>query len=124
MKLPRLLKLQLLYYLAGMIFNTISFLLINKAGTPLTPNDPIMGCIAMTIYALFLIPGFLHKIKIYRFLMIVAVFLLGYGGVINHFNMINESPELYHSVTAGVIGVMINIFGLTLNILAAIGKFK
>jgi hypothetical protein len=56
--------------------------------------------------------------------MIVSVLLLGFGGVINHFNMINESPELYHSVTAGVIGVMINIFGLTLNILAATCKFK
>ena len=90
----------------------------------MTPNDPIFGSIGMTIYASFLIPGFLKKITFYRILMVLAIMLLGYGGVLNHLNFKRETPELYHSVAAGIIGVSINIFGLILNIIVALGKFK
>ena len=124
MALKNLLRLQLLYYLLGIAFNAVSYYLISTGGQALTPNEPIGGSIAMTIYASFLLSGFLKKIWLYRILMGIAVLLLGYGGVFNHFNFIRETPELYHSIAAGAIGMSINIFGLILNILAATGKFK
>jgi len=124
MKLITLLRLQLLYYFLGILFNAVSYYFISTGGQGLTPNEPIGGSIAMTIYASFLIPGFLKKIPVYRILMVAAVLLLGYGGVVNHFNFMRDTPELYHSVAAGVIGMSINIFGLVLNLLAASGKFE
>lgn len=78
----------------------------------------------MTIYASFLLAGYWRKIPLYRTLMGIAIVILGYGGVLNHFNFIMNSPELYHSIAAGVIGLSINIFGLILNVMAALGKFK
>ncbi|MGB1241365.1 MAG: hypothetical protein ACPG49_02515, partial [Chitinophagales bacterium] len=72
----------------------------------------------------FLIPGFFKKITFYRILMALAVLLLGYGGVLNHFNFMSNTPELYHSIAAGGIGISINIFGVILNTIAALGKFK
>ena len=124
MTLKKLLRLQLLYYFLGIAFNAVSYYLINNGGQALTPNEPIAGSIAMTLYASFLLPGFLKKITVYRILMVLAVLLLGYGGVLNHLNFMRDTPELYHSVAAGVIGVSINIFGLILNVMGAAGKFK
>jgi len=124
MALHKLLRLQLLYYFLGILFNAVSYYLIHTGGQALTPNEPIGGSIAMSIYASFLIPGFLKKIPFYRILMGLAVLLLGYGGVLNHFNFMRDTPELYHSVAAGVIGISINIFGLFLNIMGAAGRFK
>ena len=82
MALRKLLRLQLLYYILGIAFNAVSYFLITTGGQALTPNEPIGGSIAMSIYASFLIPGFLKKIPFYRILMGIAVLLLGYGGVI------------------------------------------
>lgn len=124
MPLKKLLRFQLFYYVLGILFNVVSYYLISTGGQALTPNEPIAGSLGMTLYASFLIPGFLKKITLYRILMVVAVLLLGYGGVLNHFNFMRDTPELYHSVAAGVIGASINVFGLILNMLAAAGKFK
>ncbi len=124
MQLKNLLKLQFFYYFLGILFNAVSFYLIWKGGKGLTPNDPIFGSLGMTLYATFLIPGVFKKITFYRILMVLAVVLLGYGGVLNHFNFMRDTPELYHSIAAGAIGVSINIFGVILNTIAALGKFK
>ncbi len=124
MPLKKLLRLQLLYYILGMVFNAVSFYLISRGEQALTPNDPAFGSLGMTIYAVFLIPGFLNRIVFYRILMVVAIILLGYGGVLNHLNFIRDMPELYHSFSAAIIGVSINVFGLILNVIAASGKFK
>jgi len=123
MTLKRLLQFQLFYYGLGMAFNAVSIYIISTGGQALTPNEPVAGSMAMTLYASFLISGFLKKIPIYRILMGLAVVLLGYGGVFNHFNFLRHSPELYHSLAAGLVGMSINIFGLLLNCLAAFGKF-
>jgi len=69
MKLKQLLRLQLTYYSLGMLFNAVSLILIYQGGHALTPNEPILGSIVMSIYALFLIPGFMGKLSIYRALM-------------------------------------------------------
>ena len=76
------------------------------------------------IYALFLIPGFLRKIILYRVLMGVAIIVLGYGGVVTHIINIFTQPQVYASMLAWAGAVGINLFGLVLNVIAVLGKFK
>lgn len=124
LKLSQLLKLQLAYYVLGIGFNAVSLYCIHIGSQQLTPNEPIMASVFMTVYATLLIPGFLKKITLYRILMVVAVLLMGYGGVFKHINLIRATPELYASLWAGAIGISINVFGLILNLMGALGKFK
>lgn len=124
MQLRTLLKLQVSYYLLGMLFNAGSYLSISNGAQQWTSNDPITGSIFMTVYALFLIPGFVKKITTYRILMGLSVVLLGYGGVLKHIESILETPELYCCTAAMIIGPGINVFGLILNMMATFGKFQ
>ena len=78
----------------------------------------------MTLYATFLIPGFLKKVTFYRVLMGIAVLLMGYGGVIKHIDLTQNSPALYCCTAAMIVGPGINVFGLVLNIMGASGKFN
>lgn len=123
MRLKSLLKLQVSYYLLGMLFNVGSYLSTSNHMQQWTPNDPVPSAFFMTLYALFLIPGFFNKILLYRILMGVAVVLFGYGGVIKHISLIQETPELYCCTAAMIIGPGINVFGLVFNILGVSGKF-
>lgn len=124
MTLKTLLRLQLIYYALGMLFNFGSMYSLSIGEQQWTPNDPYPASIFMTIYALFLIPGFFKKIPFYRVLMGIAVVIMGYGGVIAHIPKIQATPELYCCTAAMIIGPGINVFGLVLNSLAAAGKFK
>lgn len=124
MTLKTLLRLQLGYYALGMLFNVGSFYAVSNGDQQWTPNAPIPAAMFMTLYATFLIPGFLKKVTIYRILMVVAVVLMGYGGVVKHIGLMQESPELYCCTAAMIIGPGINVFGLILNLIGASGKFK
>lgn len=124
MTLKKLLRLQLLYYILGMLFNFGSIYSISTGNQQWTSNDPYPASIFMTIYALLLIPGFYKKITAYRILMGLAVIIMGYGGVFKHIQLLQESPELYCCMAAAIIGAGINVFGLILNLMAALGKFK
>lgn len=124
MILKTLLKLQLVYYSLGMLFNAGSFYSLSNGQQQWTPNDPVPAAMFMTLYATFLIPGFYKKITIYRILMGVAVLLMGYGGVVKHIGIMQATPELYCCTAAMIIGPGINVFGLILNALAALGRFK
>ena len=124
MTLKTLLKLQLAYYILGMLFNAGSLYSVSNGHQQWTPNAPIPAALFMTLYATFLIPGFLKKIPFYRILMGVAVILMGYGGVVKHIGLMQESPELYCCTAAMIIGPGINVFGLILNFIGASNKFK
>ena len=124
MQLKTLLKLQVLYYILGMLFNAGSFYSISNGAQQWTPNDPVPASIFMTLYAFFLIPGFFKKITIYRILMGVAVVLMGYGGVVKHIGLMQETPELYCCTAAMIIGPGINVFGLILNFMGVLGRFR
>jgi hypothetical protein len=56
--------------------------------------------------------------------MIVSVIVLGYGGVVQHIINIFVQPQIYSSLIAWAVAMIINLFGLGLNIVAALGKFK
>ena len=76
----------------------------------------------MSLVGLFVAAGLLENLALYRVVMVVAVVLAGYGGVVAHLVSIGHL-ELYQSVWtwAGAIGV--NSFGLALNLMAAFGWF-
>lgn len=124
MKLTTLLLLQVIYFILGILYNGVSLFLISQGQPGLAPTQPVMGTISMITYALFLIPGYLHKITLYRILMGVAIIVIGYGGVVTHVVNIFTQPQLYSSILSWALAVGINLFGLVLNIIAVSGKFK
>ena len=124
MSLDKLLRLQLLYCLLGVLFNVVSYWFLTQHGKALTSTEPISGLVAMSIYGLMLLPGKIRELNVYRILMVIAILIFGYGGIVNHFILYPQSPELYHSLPIAIFGMSINIFGLIWNIYAALGKYK
>ena len=124
MKLKTLLKLQLVYVVLGMAYNLVSLWLKSIGQPPLSATQPLIGIIGMGVFVLFLLPGYLRKIVVYRILMGLAVIYLGLGGVITHIFNIFSQPSLYSSVWAWAGALGINLFGLVLNVMAALGIFK
>jgi len=124
MRLSTLLLLQVIYFILGILYNGVSLFLISQGQPALAPTQPVTGTITMVIYALFLIPGYLRKITLYRILMGVAILVIGYGGVVTHIINIFTQPQVYSSIISWTAAVGINLFGLVLNIIAVSGKFK
>ncbi len=124
MKLTTLLRLQVIYFVLGMLYNGLSLYLTSIGKPALAPTQPVLGAISMIVYALFLIPGYLRKITLYRILMGIAILVMGYGGVVTHIINIFTQPQLYSSIVSWAAAVGINLFGLVLNIIAVSVKFK
>ncbi len=124
MKLKTLLGLQLAYAVLGIAYNVVSLCLTLRGEHPLAPTQPVLGMIALVVYTLLLIPGFLHKVKLYRILMGVAAVYFGCFGIVIHIINIFSQPELYSSMLAWALAVAINLFGLVWNVIAAFGKFE
>ena len=124
MRLSTLLLLQVIYFILGILYNGVSLFLISQGQPALAPTQPVTGTITMVIYALFLIPGYLRKITLYRILMGIAILVIGYGGVVTHIINIFTQPQVYSSIISWTAAVGINLFGLVLNIIAVSGKFK
>lgn len=123
MKLYMLLKLQVIYMLLGIGYNCVSLLMASIGSKPLSSTSATLGIIALLIYGLFLLPGLWGNHKVYRLLMVIAVIVFGYGGVISH--LLNYSNlNLYYSGAAWLSAVAINLSGVYLNVLAVTGKFE
>lgn len=123
MKLILLLKLQVLYLALGLGYNLISLIFYYSVGKALSDTSPLLGAVSLLIYGLFLLVGFLGKQQAYRLLMLVALMVLGYGGVVSH--ILNYSNlELYYSAAAWLSAILINLYGAVLNLLAVTGRFK
>lgn len=124
MKLTTLLHLQVVYLVLGILYNSVSMYLTATGKPTLAPTQPMLGVISMIFYALFLVPGYLRKTTLYRVLMGVALLVLGYGGVVTHIMNIFTQPQVYSSIISWAAAVGINLFGLALNIIAVLGKFR
>jgi hypothetical protein len=124
MRLKTLLGLQLAYAVLGIAYNMVSLFLTLRGEHPLAPTQPVLGMIAMVVYAILLIPGFLHKVKLYRVLMGVAAVYFACFGIVIHIINIFSQPQLYSSMLAWALAVAINLFGLVWNLIAVLGKFK
>ena len=123
MVLSRLLFLQAVYCLLGIGYNMVSYLLQASGGMQLAPTSPAIGAAVMICYGLFLIPGYMRSLRIYRLLMLIAIIVIGYGGIIKHEVNYFRDPSLYRSLTAWIFAVGINLYGLFLNVMASLGRF-
>jgi hypothetical protein len=113
-----------LYAVLGLAYNAASFYSSTVLKQALAPTNPVIGAATMVVYGLFLIPGFLGRITLYRILMVIAILVIGYGGVVTHIINIFTQPQVYSSIWAWAFALGINVFGLVLNIIAACGWFK
>ena len=122
--LTTLLKLQLLYCGLGMGYNFVSYVLARSGRRKLSPTPPHLGAAFMFIYGLCLIPGWMDYRLIYRALMAFFLVYFGNGGVIRHVKAYPKRTKLYASTTAWLSAISINMFGVLLNLVAAIGFFQ
>ncbi|MFK7901028.1 MAG: hypothetical protein AB8B61_09765 [Cyclobacteriaceae bacterium] len=124
MSLNKLLRLQIWYCLIGIVFNLISWIFIKNDYQPLTPTVPMVGIFVMLTYSIFLLAGYFRKIYLYRALMFLSILIFAYGGVLKHVYSLYQYPELYNTIYSGLVAIAINAFGLALNMMATLGKFK
>lgn len=108
----------------GIGYNVVSYYQVSSGGQQLSSTDPLTGGLVMFCYGLFLIPGFLRSVKIYRVLMIIAIIGIGYGGVVKHILNYFNDLTLYSSTVAWAFALGINLFGLVLNVMAAAGLYR
>ena len=114
--------LQMVYCFSGIMYNVGSLLALRNGRPAWASTDPVMGVVGMSLFGLFLSAGLMKSLTLYRVLMVVAIFMLGYSGVLAHVLNFGHLDQ-YQSVWtwAGAIGV--NSFGLVLNLVAALGRF-
>jgi len=122
--LKTLLRLQCVYACLGIGYNVLSYLAVLSGGRAFSDTAPLTGGLSLALYALCLIPGFFGKISVYRVLMGLAIVVFGYGGIIKHLLNYPGGLDHYVSMTAFVLAIGINVFGLVLNVIAAVGKFE
>lgn len=123
LSLRSLLILQIVYFFLGNMYNVGSLLVIRNGEPAWASTDALFGVVSMSVYGLCLSTGLLKNLRLYRLLMGLLVILLGYGGVITHILNFGKM-ELYHSILTWCGAIVINSYGLTLNIMAVLGKFK
>lgn len=121
--LSRLLQLQIVYAFLGVMYNLGSMVALRNSEPAWAPTDPVFGTFGMAMVALFVAAGLLKTLTLYRVLMGIAVILAGYGGVITHLLNIGH-VELYQSIWTWAGAIIVNSFGLALNLIAALGWFE
>ncbi len=123
--LGHLLMLQVAYCLLGIGYNVLSLILTATGGSPLSATRPITGMLVMLVYGGCLAVGALRYVRIYRVLMALSILVFGYGGVIVHImNFASGRTFLYSSIVAWSAAVAINVYGLVLNFIGALGLFS
>lgn len=123
MKLKTLLLAQCVYAFWGIGYNVLSFLAVSSGEKAFSDTAPLMGGLALALYALCLLPGFLGYIRVYRALMGIAVVVFGYGGIVKHLLNYPGSLDHYVSMTAYAAAMAINVYGLVFNVIATLGRF-
>ena len=121
--LRQLLALQVTYAVLGVLYNLGSLYALEQGQPAWSVTDPVFGLASMSVYGLLLTTAAYRDIRLYRGCMLVAVVLMGYGGVATH--LLNwPHLEGYQSVWTWLLAIVVNGYGLTLNAVAAIGRFQ
>lgn len=125
MKLKTLLWLQIVYFVLAQAFNVANLCLTILGISPIsTPQILIvLGIISFVVYALFLIPGYLRKILLYRILIGIFTLITIWAAVTNTINIFTQPPN-FSSYAARSVAMGINLYGLVVNGIAVLGKFK
>ena len=121
-KLRNLVCLQMTYCCAGLLYNVASLMSLKDAGQPWAPTDPALGVFGMTVYLFFVSSAFWGRLALYKTLMVAALILMGYNGVIKH--VVNYADlELYRSTATWMSAIVVNGVGTALAGIAALGAF-
>jgi len=121
--LNRLVFLQMAYCAAGLLYNVASLLALRDGDAAWAPTDAVFGIVGMTTYLLFVATAMLEQKVIYRFLMAIAVVLMGYNGVLKHALNFNDL-QLYQSVWTWLSAILVNSSGTVLALIGACGLFQ
>jgi hypothetical protein len=114
------LRLQSIYAIAGLTFNALSALRIRCGLKPLSPTNPMVGCVAMFAYSATLLLGFRFYFNFYSVTMIMWALMIGQSGFYSHLdNRVVGNMKGYASATAWSAAVGINLYGIALNIAGA-----
>ncbi len=125
LKLSLLLRMQVIFAAASLIYLVLSAILSHITGEPLSAAaiGPSIAMFVAYLSCLFL-PQ-IGQIGCYRIAMVVAVILFGGGGVIgNVTRYLDSGLAQYAGFEAWAVAVAINAFGTVLNIIAVLGFFK
>ena len=113
---------QMTYCCAGLLYNVGSLMSLNDTGELWAPTDPALGVFGMTVYLFFVSSAFWGRLALYKTLMVVALILMGYNGVIKH--VVNYADlELYRSAATWMGAIFVNGVGTALAGIAALGAF-
>ena len=122
-KLRNLVCLQMTYCCAGLLYNVGSLMSLNDTGQPWAPTDPALGVFGMTVYLFFVSSAFWGRLALYKTLMVVALILIGYNGVIKH--VVNYADlELYRSAATWMSAIVVNGVGNALAGIAPLGSYE
>ncbi len=119
-----MLKLQLFYCCLGMGYNLVSYVKVASGGRQLSSTSPITGAIFMGAYGVILLVGYKGLCRAYQGLMAIMLLMIFYNGIIHHFIVYAQNPDVYASWLSCAMAITINFFGSILNLLAAIGHFE
>ena len=121
--LNRLIFLQIIYCAAGLLYNVASLLALRDGAAAWAPTDAVFGVVGMATYLLFVATAMLEQNVVYRFLMAIAVVLMGYNGVLKHVLNSNDL-HLYQSVWTWLSAILVNSSGTVLALIGACGLFQ
>ena len=121
--LNRLVFLQLIYCVMGLLYNVGSMLEARTGDPAWAPTDAVFGVVGMSTYLLFVATALLEQKAVYRLLMAIAVVLMGYNGVLKHVMNIGDL-SLYHSVWTWLSAILVNSSGWVLALVGALGWYQ
>lgn len=121
--LNRLVFLQLIYCVMGLLYNVGSLLEVRTGDPAWAPTDAVFGVVGMSTYLLFVATALLEQKTVYRLLMAIAVVLMGYNGVLKHVMNIGDL-SLYHSFWTWLSAILVNSSGTLLALVGALGWYQ
>ncbi|QJF51961.1 hypothetical protein [Roseobacter ponti] len=123
--LSKLILLQYVFAAASLTYLSVSWVLQATTGEPLSAAAIIPSILMFVVYAAVLYLARAGRIGLYRIMMILAILLFGFGGVVGNITRyLQTGLEFYAGFGAWATAVAINAFGTVLNIIALLGLFR
>lgn len=125
-KLACCLKHQLTWVLLAIFYNLVSLWSISNHGKSLSPTDPFIGILVFLLFLPVLVLGLKGNVKAYLVLSLLFWVMIAFGGVLQHVVNVFSPQGLngYLSVSALVVGVVINTYGVGVSIISNVISFR
>lgn len=114
MMLKKVQKLEMVWVVLGILFNSLSYYQIQTGKAALSATDPIGGNVFMTICGFVVFLGLNGKTKLYKYIMPFLTLSLAYSGWWLHIYAYIKDPRLIEYASFGTwLGVVaVNSFGV------------